>query len=513
MRRKLSINFNDMTQKQEKKIKKVVKNFRRKEDGNIAIMSAFGIGAMMVVGSVVLDLTMVSSTDNRAQTIADAVALSAAIYVNKKGQKPSSKSEGLVGTYTAAQLGYDFSDKITNGGQSVIVEVIYDDAKGEATAIVTGKNTTTFKGIMGKDSLPFRAEASVAYGISSNQQPASVALVLDTSGSMLWDDRVDSNPSNDEFESSSTVPGAKSRNAALISSAKGFMTTLKKYESDPGEDRVVRTGLYAYESIFSNSRSSPMQWKTLSTSSNSKLSRLPASGGTNSGAAMTKVATQMSLENNIHYLENGENNPLKFVVFMTDGSNNYTAVKSCKDEYRPAHKHWVYNYTVTTGWGWYRRSQKKQLVEESRFKPTWKPWDDYNSWNNKWQQVQVGANKDTEHVCDVSSTYDTTTVAQCQAMAADGVVIHTIGYGLEPGYYHRRDGYSYNYQRTTEGYIYEKYHIYIDKAITDRAYNMLKTCADVSGGTFYAAKDASQLNAAFTDIGNSIQRDLVRLTN
>ena len=490
----------------QKEMKSLLRRYEKDEKGNMALTMALSAIVILSAVGAAVDYSVVANADSRAQSIADASALAAAIHVKNNGNKPKDKSEGLIGTYTAKDLGYDVSGWVDNGSEGVNVEVIYDDDALEATVVVDGKTKPTFAQVMGHKNLKFKASATVKYSQVELKNPASIALVLDSSGSMAWDDRVDPNQSNDEYESSSRTPNAVSRNESLIAAASSFMERLKPLEIGANGKRVVRTGLYAYNSSYQAGLSKPMKWGALSTDRTSKLAKLPASGGTNSSAAMAEVLKDIHKEDQRHKNESGDGNPFKYVVLMTDGANNEThyGAGGCTTEDRPRHKHW--RYTYQNYYGWYSYYE----YSHSRFKPRHNPGR-YQI--EDWKEIEVGPGFDQDTTCEYTSAYDSATVASCQTLAAQGVKVFTIGYGLEPGYYHMRESsprdYSVNYDYT----IYERYHVEIKKPVTDRAYAMLQSCADDSGGKFYRAKDAGELEKAFNNIGSDIINEVIRLSN
>jgi len=489
-----------------KEITPLLRRFSKDEKGNITLMMAISTVVILSAIGAAVDYSVVANADSRAQSIADASALTAAIHVKNHGNKPKNKTEGLIGKYTAKDLGYNVSGWVDGGAEGVNVDVSYNDADLEATVVVKGKTLPTFSQIMGHKTLKFGATATVKYSQVELKNPASIALVLDSSGSMAWDDKVDPDQSNDEFESTSRTPNAVSRNESLITAASSFMERLKPLEIGANGKRVVRTGLYAYNSQYQAGLSKPMKWGTLSTGRNSKLANLPANGGTNSSSAMEEVLKDIGKENQRHKNESGDGNPFKYVVLMTDGANNEThyGPAGCHTSNRPRHKHWQYKYRYS----YYGYTYTEEV--HSRFEPTYDPG--YYRVED-WKEVQVGPGYDQDTTCEYTSVYDSATVGYCQSLASQGVKVFTIGYGLEPGYYHMRDSYPLDYSVNYDYTIYERYHVEIKKPVTDRAYAMLKSCADDSGGKFYAAKNAGELEKAFDNIGSDIVNEVIRLSN
>lgn len=477
------------------KIKKTTLNYRKDEDGQIAIAVAVSMTVMIAVVGSALDYSVVSNADMKSQSIADASALAAAIYVkNHDGEIPKDKSEGLIGTYTASELGYEFPNWVTGGAAGVTVKVEYDNVNRQSVATVSGATKPSFSQVMGKTSLPFVSKATVKYDETKFTDPASVALVLDGSGSMAWDDTLDTNPNNDHNEWRSTTPGAMARNDSLKDAAKGFMDDLKAIQDKDTSVRYLRTGLYVYNSDYLSLESEPLTWGALSTSNLSKLMLLRKLGGTNSYAAMKEARKDMEDEGPIHEAENGADDPLKFVILMTDGVND-TTDQECVTVDKPAHNHWERRYFDY--WSWSYRTE----VSHSYYRPS-----------RSWSLVSVAAGEETEQECTPISSYDDKTLQECTKFANMGAKVYTIGYGLEAGRYHRRDGIYENWFDNTTA-IYDGYHVDIPQETTDRAYQLLEACATSTGGEFIPAENAQELTSAFDNIGQKIIAETIRISD
>lgn len=457
---------------------------------------------MLAVVGAALDYSIAADADSKAQSIADTSALAAAVFVKNNGIKPQNKNQGLVGTYTAEELGYEFPDWVKSGASGVTVKIEYDEIEQETNVTVFGETVPLVTHMIGHDALPFKAVATVKYAQTEKLDPASIALVLDGSGSMQWFDKKDSNTANDEFEKVSVNPGAMPRNTALKSAAKVFMSELETIQQASPDERILRTGMYVYSSNYHSSESERMDWGSLSTSNGGKLMRLRASGGTNAYSALKEARSDMLKENDVHKRENGSDNALKYVILMTDGVNSPDS-SVCTTKNRPAHKHWERTYNKTTGRGRNRRTESVTEVMHSRFIP----------WNNGgWTEKTVGANVDSETFCMPQSRNDQRTLDECKILGDNDIKVFTIGYGLEEGYYHAGHTWWENYN-VRSGVTYEGYHIYLPQEITDRAYNMLQACADLSGGEFIAADNAEELTEAFSTIGKTIATEAIRISH
>lgn len=446
----------------------IVKAFAREEDGNIMITTAIGmIGIMSVVGFS-LDYAALSTADSRGQSIADASALTASIYVKNYGREPNNKQEGLIGQYTASELGYKYPGWTQGGAEGVKVTISYDDINQEATATVEGKTVPFFSQVMGKNALNFSKKSVVKYYDSGFKDPASIVLVLDNSGSMGWDDKAVVFRSNGSYY---TPSDAIPRITALESSVENFMDTLNRLVEDQTTaevgTRVLRTGMLAYNANTVNARTVGMKWGTIA---DSKITAMQASGGTNSSAPLRTARSWMATEDAIHKAEHGQT-PLKFAIFMTDGVNTSGGT--------------IWEQEDGTGyWRLYNCNNGcRYSYASSASYPT------YDFEGNGWEEGKQ------------LLTANTDSLADCKRMENDGVRVYTIGFALEEGYYEQN--YTYNGRMQ---------YSYTSQETSDGAYAFLQGCAS-STGRFIKAENAETLEEAFQTIGGNIIKEVIRISN
>ncbi len=451
------------------KIKSVLKRFKRDEGGQMALMMAVSAVAVIATAGAALDYSVVANADSKAQTIADSTALSAAIHVKNFGSAPTSKDEGLYGSYSASELGYDMSDWVKNGASGVNVSISYDNTAKEATVTVTGKTIPTFAQVMGHDELDFKATSTVKYYDIELKDPASIVLVLDNSGSMGWDDKAEIFTSqHSHYTPSDAIP----RIDGLKTSVTNFMTSLDNLVGDQTSvavgDRVLRTGMLAYNSSTINARTVNMKWGTLS---NGNITSMNAGGGTNSAPPMDTARQWMALEDAIHDTEHGKT-PLKFAIFMTDGVNT------------SGNTAWV----QTDGTGYWRK-WSCSYYGGCRYRY-------YSEYYNPHFNFAANGYEEGETVL----TSNQETLTDCTAMKNAGVKVYTIGFALEPGRYEE------NY--TSYGNMqYED----ISEETSNQAYAFLQGCAS-STQEFIKADNAGTLEQAFQTIGNDIVQEIIRIS-
>ncbi|WP_298918698.1 pilus assembly protein TadG-related protein [uncultured Algimonas sp.] len=444
------------------------------------------VGLLAMVGAAI-DYTTASSSKSRSQNIADAVALNAAAFVRaNKGKMPTDRKNGLpTGDYTAAELGYDVKGWVAGGAEDVIVNVAYDMTAKEAIVTVSGETNASFSAVMGIDTVGYSSRSVVGMEDLELNDVASLALILDNSGSMAWDDR--------PYKANGfgwLVPptGAVARITALEDSVKGFMTYLEPLVgTQTGTDpKVFRSGMLAYNGNTINSRTKPMGWRLLS---DGTIDAMTAQGSTRPANALATAADWLVSEPAVHKAASGKT-PLRYAVFMTDGVN---------DGNDPV---WI----DQTGTGKWRRQRCSRPDRWSR----WSCWYSYRTssarpsgnarqWNGgRQRRGNWSEGRD-------SYPQNETALASCKRMKDDGVTVYTIGFALEPGTYGMNDFYwDYNAGRYVENTRT------LDASIKSQAFNFLAACAS-NADTFIKAANADELTAAFNTIGEDILSDTIRI--
>jgi hypothetical protein len=425
----------------------------------------FGLSATVIIGCMgaAMDFSTLSNAESRSQSIADQTALSAAIFVKNYDRPPQSSDEGVTaGTHSAENLGYDFKGWVDGGAENVTVNVVYDDNAKEARVSVTGKTVPTFVQIFGKQKLDFSAESVVSYLDVDEMHSASVVLVLDNSGSMRWD--------SDKMKSGGIRPdNPKSRMDGLQTSVRTFRDELRSRIGDQKKSnghRVLRTGILPYNSAIiprPDDAERKMAWG-FNGVSEKFVGDMKAEGGTNSNPPMAEAREWLTQEDTKHRTEAARNEetyrqPLKFVVFMTDGQN------TSGDYIFEAQSGTGYYYKQISGNWYYTRN------------PYWANYYGYR-----------------EGVLRLDS--DEKTIESCQAMHAAGTTVYTIGYALEVGNYYDP--------------LYPSDPGVVTEATRATAYSLLSSCAS-KPEFFIQASDGNELEGAFDQIQNSIVKELIRI--
>jgi hypothetical protein len=292
--------------------------------------------------------------------------------------------------------------------------------------------------------------------------PASIVLVLDNSGSMRWD--------SEKMLSGGVRPDDPvSRMAGLQTSVRTFRDELRgrigNQKKSDGQ-RVLRTGILPYNSAIiprADDKDRKMGWG-FNGVSEKFIGEMTAEGGTNSNPPMAEAKTWLASEDAKHRTEANRyeesyRQPLKFVVFMTDGQN------TTGDYIFEAKEDTGYYYKKINGTWYYMTSAY---------------------WASRYGY--------SEGILKLDS--DEKTIESCQAMQANGTTIYTIGYALEVGrYYDPLD--PTDPGRVTEG-------------TRATAYSLLSSCAS-KPEYFIKAGDGNELEGAFDQIQNSIVKELIRI--
>ena len=447
------------------KTQSLLKRYKRDEGGTMALTWALSLTVMLGAMGAAVDFAMLSNADSQSQSIADTTALAAAIYVKNHGMPPANSADGYVDgvPYTAEALGYEYKGWVKNGDLGVTIQVDYDDNAKEATVTVSGDTTPMLMQVMGYESLAFKAQSIVSYLDVDEKFPASITLVLDNSGSMSWDDKLaeDSYPHNGHWHGDSPND-AISRISGLKKTVNTFNSELQSRlgtETDGGQ-RTIRMGMIPYNSSIISSGEHPMSWGYIPTN---KVNTMVPNGATNSNPPMVQAKTWLDGEEAFHEAEAEAHNesykePLKFVIFMTDGQNT------------------AGNYEVLPGDTGY--------------------W--YGTINGSWYYATWAYPNFVEGTLQLDT--DRVTIARCQEMKDDGVHIFAIGYSLEVGAYNENN-YSGNGNSRAE---------YVSQGLSSTAYTLLQSCAS-KPENFIKAENAEDLEAAFDEIQNAIVEELIRI--
>lgn len=307
-----------------------VNRFLRSKAGNLSIMAAIILPVGLGAAGLALDMSKMIATKAALQNAADAAALAAASALANKGITDD-QAKALAADFIAGQMAnhmdnpdvekthpFDFSqcthvtvnDQTTVGTAkkyNVTVQTCYD-VKYSALSAFLGQSGGRLK------------VSSATESTTESKNALSMYLVLDRSGSMSeYTDTVSGSYTCRYGRRTYTCYTYYDKITALRMAATNLMNKLGSADPDT---TLVRTGAVSYNSAMQT----PTNLAWGETAAKTYISKLTADGGTDSGLAFKTAyqALTASTENTAHMNKNGQV-PSKYIVFMTDGDNNYTS--------------------------------------------------------------------------------------------------------------------------------------------------------------------------------------------
>jgi len=499
------------------KLKNTFKRYSRDEEGAFSIIWGVSALAFLAVMGAALDFTLLSSANARAQSVADTAALSAAIYVRDNGMIPENRNKGLIGTYNAAELGYNFKNWVIDGGNGVNINVVYDEANKKAIVTASGSTRPLFMQVFGHEKLDFSSESVVNFEDKQPLDPASVVMVLDNSGSMFFDDTPLDSDGN-------RVAGTQRRIDGLTTSVDNFMTQLDtlvgEQDGSTGAPRVLRTGFMTFSDRIL--RTVPMEWGTV------PVGTMVPDGATDSSPPLVDANTWLNInEPPIHAAENPGKPPLKYLIMMTDGRNTVGTQQWVARDGTETWRAWLQigttfsdDFRVVDAFvpGGDCRVRGGYPRERYVFvNPNGSVFDGFTSlrvecrvevpefdWVLRFQEdmpTEPGVWEEGEE--DITSNINTR--RQCDILQAAGVEIFTIAYALTPGRYRTNDWEFGDPRGRPRPSVVET-----SQDASNNARSILNYCASRSEN-FITADDTNALTAAFERIGNTIVKEIIRI--
>jgi Flp pilus assembly protein TadG len=252
--------------------------------GNVSIIFGLAVIPLMMSMGMAVDYTNQVRVQQRLAGVADAAALAAA-----RADGDEDARIAVAHRYLTANS----SVELGNGVTITATTVTYDEETNRVTVDITADVETSLMQIAGIDHTTATARSVTSLEATAGV-PVSLALVLDVSGSMDWFGKI-----------------IDLRNAAT--------SLLDKLDAaDTTHDRL-RTGLVTYSTDIREAI--PMDWGIGHI--RPTVASLDAYGGTSSIQAVQRARNWMTGPREInHHMDMSEQEPLRFVIFMTDGDNN-----------------------------------------------------------------------------------------------------------------------------------------------------------------------------------------------
>lgn len=298
--------------------------------GNFALMAAVMTPVLFATGGVAMDMTTMMMAKNHLQDATDAAALAASSsLVNQELTQAEAKLQAkeflrtqmlnwATSGMTAEQLA-EIEQQLSDTSVSIAEEkAILGNAK-KYTVEVSAKfdlPLNAFTRLLGKDTAEIGA-ASKSVSSTEAKNALSMYLVLDQSGSMA-SATTTLNPTQPKITCGKKLcDNFLSKIAALKLATASLLTQLKT--ADPTTS-LVRVGSVSYSTKMLPALAP--NWGV--TGVLAYVNALPADGYTDSSGAIETAykALANSSEDSAHKNKNGQV-PKKFIVFMTDGENNY----------------------------------------------------------------------------------------------------------------------------------------------------------------------------------------------
>ncbi|MCY0146202.1 TadE/TadG family protein [Hoeflea sp. G2-23] len=297
-------------------LKSKFRDLLRKKNGNFAMMAALTLPVMFMAGSLAVDTTNVLSMKTRLQNAVDSAALATATRLLQEDNLTAVQAKEFAEKFLDGQIEEDlsaFSNMSVKPTVTVLPVTIDNGVVWKVSISLVGtQSLTPMARMMGKENLSVNVVGKAESGSAGSQGSFSMALVLDQSGSMGWN-----------------LGGLMK--IIVLKTAVNSLTT--QFATADPDRKYVRVGAASYSSYLKSTQKLSWNPTKLSDFANG----LWADGGTDSTDAFSWAYDSVTANKEIrrHERKSGQV-PKKFIVFMTDGDNNYksadtSTMKLCND--------------------------------------------------------------------------------------------------------------------------------------------------------------------------------------
>ena len=497
------------------KLRQALKDFRADSRGNMAMMAAVTMTVIVIGAASAIDYSMATNNRQESQYIADSLALAAALQVKRDGVEDldglKAYQPGKI--YKGKDLGLEFSG--LKPGTDVTVEFVYNLDTQEVTTIIKGESNASFMRMAGVEGVKFSSQSTVGLPGFEMRHPASIALVIDNSGSMEFDDTPAASWDQAHFDaqysyfrnyynSSSAwnlatqvptgkevrLPGTKQRIDGVKEAIGSLNESLTEITGGDPDQSYLRTGLAPFANGFLNNKASDMAWGLVP---QTKIDGMEADGGTDVSSGLQKAENWLNREPQ-NYDQEVREYLKRYVILMTDGQDTSNSVAYVP---KPGSKLWRGEVERGNGrqckeaeerrwlFGTYMACIESETQEEADAAAgeTWMEQNRYQS-----SRPSVGRNwKEVEKVSRAKRI--------CDDLKEEGYDVYTVAFALQPGVYYSNDP-----DRVTN------HTIGISPGEVDAATELLEYCA-TTPAHFLTADSTDELNEAFKEIGESIADD------
>lgn len=310
-------------------ISRACRAFLKDRKGNLSIIAALALPVGLAAAGMAIDVSKMVASKAALQNAADAAALAAAAAL-ANDEITTAQAEALATDFVKGQMANHMAAKQEGKAQfdfstCTDVDVTQQATVGTAKKYMVKVSTcydvdySTLSAFLGQT----KGRVSVSSSTQSSTESKnalSMYLVLDRSGSMAeYTNTVSGSYQCRYGRKTTTCYTYYDKITALRMAASNLMDQLNT--ADPGKV-LVRTAAVSYNAAMQTPVN--MAWGT--SAAKTYISKLTADGGTDSGLAFKTAynAVNASTEDTLHMQKNGQV-PSKYIVFMTDGDNNYTS--------------------------------------------------------------------------------------------------------------------------------------------------------------------------------------------
>ena len=307
----------------------VRREFLKDRKGNLSIMAALVLPVGLAAAGMAIDMSKMVASKAALQNAADAAALAAASAL-ANDEITTAQAQALATDFVKGQMANHIDAPETqqdafNFGSCTNVNVQQQTTVGTAKKYTVKVSTcydvdySALSAFMGRTSGRVSV-SSTTQSSTESKNALSMYLVLDRSGSMAeYTNTVSGSYQCRYGRKTTTCYTYYDKVTALRMASTNLMDQLKKADPDK---LLVRTAAVSYNSAMQTPVN--LAWGVDATKT--YISKLTADGGTDSGLAFKTAynAVGASTEDTLHLQKNGQV-PSKYIVFMTDGDNNYTS--------------------------------------------------------------------------------------------------------------------------------------------------------------------------------------------
>ncbi|UVC07807.1 VWA domain-containing protein [Rhizobium sp. TH2] len=308
----------------------VLRDFLKNRKGNLSIIAAIVLPVGLAAAGMAIDTSKMIASKAALQNAADAAALAAASALANK-DITTEAAETLATDFVKGQMANhieapkDANEQPFDFSSCTNVDVTQETTVGTAKKYTVKVDAcydvqySALSAFMGRSSGRVSV-SSTTQSSTESKNALSMYLVLDRSGSMAeYTNTVSGSYTCKYGRKTYTCYTYYDKITALRMAATNLMNQLAAADPD---STLVRTAAVSYNNVMQTPGT--LKWGVAA--AKTYISGLQADGGTDSGLAFKTAynAIKATTEDTAHMNTNGQV-PSKYIVFMTDGDNNYTS--------------------------------------------------------------------------------------------------------------------------------------------------------------------------------------------